>query len=168
MSGSRTRRIAWWTLVLVLIVGIVSATGFGVWQAVRTYRVEQPPDTAARDAVLEVGKSTTIAMLSYTAENVENQLNDSLSLLTGEFRETYDKLIHDTVIPSARQQKISTTAQVPGAAVESISRDRATLILFINQTTTTGTAEPTTSASSVRMGLQKIDDKWLVDKFDPL
>jgi Mce-associated membrane protein len=107
-------------------------------------------------------------MLSYQPDTVEAQLNGSLSLLTGEFRESYDSLIHDVVIPGAREKRITAIAAIPAASVVSLSRDRATLLVFINQTVTVGTAEPSDTASSVRMGMQKIDGKWLVAEFEPV
>jgi Mce-associated membrane protein len=168
VTGIRTRRLAWWTTVIVLIAAMLSALGIGLWQAVEGRQIEQAQDAAARESVLEVAKSTTIAMLSYKPDTVEAQLNGALSLLTGDFRESFAELTSDTVIPGAREKRITAVAAVPAASVVSLSRDRATLLVFINQTVTVGTAEPSDTASSVRMDLQKINDKWLVAEFDPV
>lgn len=168
MTAGGTRRVAWWTTVIALIVAIVATLGVGLWQAADGREVELNGDTAARQEVLDTAKSTTTTMLSYTPENVETELRESLPLLTGEFRKSYEDLITDVVIPGAREKNITAVAQVPAAAVESLSSDRAAVLLFVNQTVTTGTDAPQDTASSVKVGLQKLNGKWLIDRFDPV
>jgi Mce-associated membrane protein len=168
MTGTGKRRAAWWTTVVVLIIAVVSTLAIGLWQAVEGRQIERAQDDSARQTVIDVAKSTAIKMLSYKPDTVEAQLNGNLPLLTGEFRESYESLIHDVVIPGAKQKQINAVASVPAASVASLSRDRATLLVFINQTVTAGTAEPEDTASSVRISMQKIDGKWLVAEFEPL
>src|SRR5690625_157611 len=80
----------------------------------------------------------TIAMLSYQADTVEQDLEAGRDRLSGDFRDSYTSLIHDVVIPGARQKKISTVASIPAAASVSASYDRAVVRLFVNQTVTMG------------------------------
>jgi hypothetical protein len=42
------------------------------------------------------------------------------------------------------------------------------MIVFVNQQTTVPPVAPTTTASSVRVGLQKINGAWLIDALDQL
>jgi Mce-associated membrane protein len=47
--------------------------------------------------------------------------------------------------------------------------DQAKVLVFVNQTTTSSDRnEPSQSASSVVVTLNKIDGKWLISAFDPV
>lgn len=122
----------------------------------------------ARAETVQVAKDSTVAMLSYKPDTVEQQLNDARSLLTGEFEESYTGLINDIVIPGAKQKQISAVASVPAAASVSADPNEAVVLVFVNQTVVVGQDAPTDTASSVRVTLEKIDDRWLISKFDPV
>ncbi|KUI33771.1 hypothetical protein AU197_20395 [Mycobacterium sp. IS-1590] len=123
---------------------------------------------AARAESVQVAKDSTVAMLSYKPDTVEQQLNDARSLLTGDFEESYTGLINDVVIPGAQQKQISAVASVPAAASVSAGPDEAVVLVFVNQTVVMGQDAPTDTASSVRVTLEKIDGRWLISKFDPV
>lgn len=146
-------------------VALLLAAGAGVlkWQdsarrAAETGAVESV--AAARDA--------TAAILSYRAESVEQDLNAARDRLTGSFLDSYTRLIHNVVIPGAKQKKISTLAQVPAASSVSATERHAVALVFVDQTVTIGNGAPTNSASSVRVTLDKVDGRWLVSGFDPI
>ncbi len=124
-------------------------------------------DTARAESV-QVAKDSTVAMLSYKPDTVEQQLNGARSLLTGEFEESYTGLINDIVIPGAKQKQISAVASVPAAASVSADLNEAVVLVFVNQTVVVGQDAPTDTASSVRVTLEKIDGRWLISKFDPV
>ena len=47
--------------------------------------------------------------------------------------------------------------------------DSAVVLVFINQTTTSKeNPDGAFAASSVKVGLKKIDDRWLISAFDPV
>jgi hypothetical protein len=48
------------------------------------------------------------------------------------------------------------------------SLTHAEVLLFVNQTITVGGDAPSNTASTVRVTLDKIDDRWLVSQFDPV
>lgn len=123
---------------------------------------------AARAESVQAAKDSTVAMLSYKPDTVEQQLNDARSLLTGEFEESYTGLINDVVIPGAQQKQISAVASVPAAASVSADSEEAVVLVFVNQTVVMGQDAPTDTASSVRVTLEKIDGDWLISKFEPV
>ena len=122
----------------------------------------------ARDESVEVAKESTTALLSYKPDTVEKQLNDARGRLTGEFRDQYTKLINDVVIPGAKEKQISAVANVPEAASVSANPGRAVVLVFVNQTVIVGAGAPTDTASSVRITLDKVGDRWLISQFDPV
>jgi Mce-associated membrane protein len=123
--------------------------------------------TASVDA-MQAAKDSTIAMLSYKPDTVEQQLTAARDLLTSDFRDQYTSLTNDVVIPGAKQKQISAVATVPAMASVSANPRHAVVLVFVNQTVIVGQDAPTDSASSVRVTLDKVGDRWLIAKFDPV
>jgi Mce-associated membrane protein len=130
-------------------------------------------DTARTESV-QAASDTTVAMLSYKPDTVEKQLTEARNRLTGEFLGTYTELTTNVVIPGAQQKKISAVASVPRLddkpAAASVSADpsHAVVLVFVNQTVTVGDGVPADTASSVRITLDKVGDRWLISQFDPV
>lgn len=124
-------------------------------------------DTARIQSV-QVASASTIAILSYTPDKVEQQLNDARNLLTGEFRDSYTSLIDGVVIPGARQQQISAVATVPKAGSISANQTHAVVLVFVDQTVAVGTGAPSSTATSVRVTLDKVGGSWLISEFIPV
>ena len=147
--------------VVALLLGALA--GFLKWQ-----------DASARGAQIAATESvaaasdTTIAMLSYSADTAEKELNEARSRLTGSFLEEYTKLINTVVIPGAKEKQISAVAKVSAAASVSATPDHAVVLVFVDQTTTIGKDAPTASASSVRVTVDHIGGRWLVSGFEPV
>ena len=72
------------------------------------------------------------------------------------------------VIPGAKEKQISAVANVPEAASVSANPGRAVVLVFVNQTVIVGAGVPTDTASSVRITLDKVGDRWLISQFDPV
>jgi Mce-associated membrane protein len=149
------------------------AAGFARWEynsseygAVPPAASQQNPSPAF-DSV-NAAKDSTIKMLSYKPDTVEQQLNSARDLLTGEFRDSYTSLINDVVIPGATQKQISAVASVPAAASISADPTHAVVLVFVNQTVVVGQELPTDTASSVRVTLDKVDGRWLISEFEPV
>ena len=146
-------------LALVLALG----AGYLKWQdnSVRAGQI-------AAISSVQAAKDTTIALLSYHPDTVEEQLVAARDLLTGDFRESYIALTTDLVIPGAKEERIAAVASVPAAASVSATPTEAVALVFVNQTVSVGQDPPTDTASSVRVTLQKVGDRWLISKFDPV
>jgi Mce-associated membrane protein len=122
----------------------------------------------ARIESVQAAKDSTIALLSYKPDTVEQQLGAARDLLTGDFRDSYTSLTNDVVIPGAKQKQIAAVATVPAVASVSANLNHAVVLVFVNQTVNVGQDAPTDTASSVRVTLEKIGDRWLISKFDPV
>jgi Mce-associated membrane protein len=123
---------------------------------------------AARDQSVQAAKDSTVALLSYKPDSVQEQLTAARDRLTGEFRGQYTDLTNNVVIPGAKQKQISAVASVPAAASVSANPSHAVVLVFINQTVTVGNNVPAQTASSVRITLDKVGDRWLISQFDPV
>lgn len=125
-------------------------------------------DAAARSESTQAAAAGTIALLSYTPDKVEQQLNDARRLLTGDFLDSYTSLINQVVIPGAKQQGIAAVTTVPKVGSVSATPTEAVALVFVNQTVTVGTTAPTSTASSVRVTLEKSGSQWLISAFTPV
>ena len=83
---------------------------------------------------MQAAKDSTIALLSYKPDTVEQQLTAARDLLTGDFRDSYTSLTNDVVIPGAKQKQISAVATVPAMASVSANPRHAVVLVFVNQT----------------------------------
>jgi Mce-associated membrane protein len=122
----------------------------------------------ARIESVATAKESTIALLSYTPETADKDLGAARDRTTGTFTEAYTQLVHDVVIPGAKQKHISAVAKVPAAASVSATLNHAVALVFIDQTVVMGTDPPTDTASSVRVTLDKVGGRWLISGFDPV
>ena len=160
-------RIVAFAVLPALAVVLAVAAGYLKWQ-----EASRDETRAAATESVAAAREITPAILSYKAESVDKDLNAVRDRLTGSFLDSYTKLINEVVIPGAKQQKISAAAQVAAAASVSATPEHAVTLLFVNQTVTMGAggdkSAPTTTASSVRVTLDKVDGRWLVSGFDPV
>jgi Mce-associated membrane protein len=122
----------------------------------------------ARTESVRAATDSTIALLSYKPDTVEKDLDAARSRLTGSFLNAYTSLTHDVVIPGAKQKQISAIATVPAAASASATENHAVVLLFVNQSVIIGQDAPTSTASSVRVTLDKVGGRWLISQFDPV
>jgi Mce-associated membrane protein len=156
---------------LALVLAL--AAGFARWEYVASDYGALPPvaseqnPSPAMDSIA-AAKDSTIKMLSYKPDTVEQQLNSARDLLTGEFRNSYTSLINDVVIPGAKQKQISALASVPAAASVSADPTHAVVLVFVNQTVVVGQDPPSDTASSVRVTMEKVDGRWLISEFEPV
>ncbi|GAA1458014.1 twin-arginine translocation pathway signal [Williamsia maris] len=150
--------------VLVVLAVTTTITGVIVRNDNRDQRALQN-SAAAQQAVA----TTVVSMLSYDYADAENQLPTAEKGLTDNFRPDYTNLINNTIIPGAKQKQVVTRVSVVGNSVVSRQRDRVTMLLFLNQVTTTATEpKPATTGSRVEVTALQVDGRWLVDKLTPL
>ena len=153
------------TLGVLPAVIVLLSVGAGLlaWQD----RSHRAVETARLESV-QAASDATVAILSYKPDTVEQDLRKASDRLTGSFLESFTDLVNTVVIPGAREKKISAAAQVSAAASVSATADRAVVLVFVNQAVTVEGGAPSGTASSVRVTLDKVDDRWLVSAFDPV
>lgn len=162
-TPSRWVRVSAHVLLPALIVGLVSAAGYLKWQDVSLSNA-----TSGDPDAVQAATDGTIALLSYRPDTVVADLDAAQQRLTGSFLDSYRSLTHDVVIPGAQQKQISAVATVPAASAISTSADRSVVLAFVNQTVIVGQGAPTSTTSSVRVTLDRIDGRWLISGFDPV
>ncbi|MEE6174908.1 hypothetical protein [Mycobacterium sp. 050134] len=167
ISPGRTNRRWRRALVFGALPGLAMLLAGGVGYL----KWEKTVDAETRSARIEsvqAASESTVKILSYSPDTVERELQAARDRLTGQFRDAYTQLTHDVVIPGSKEKKISAVATVPAAASISASPDRAVVMVFVNQSITVGNEPPSTSASTVRVTLDRRENRWLISEFTPV
>lgn len=146
------------TCVLVVAVG----AAWLKWQVAESHTAVSASSTAVQAAT-----EGAVALLSYQPDTVEQELVAVRDRLTGEFRNTFTSLTDDVVIPGAKEKRISSAAEVTAASSISATDRHVEVLLFVSQTTVIGDDPPTQTASSIKVGLDKVDERWLITDFTP-
>jgi Mce-associated membrane protein len=165
---SRQRPGTWaQTLVYGVLPGlamlVAAAVGYLKWQDVSIRELQTDRSESVRAAT-----DSTIKMLSYRPDSVDNDLASARDRMTGIFRDSYTQLTRDVVIPGSKQKRISAVATVPAAASVSASHSRAVVLVFVNQSIVIGDDAPSSTASSVKVTLERVNNRWLISDFTPI
>ena len=156
-------------VVILLAVALAASSGVAAWLYFEQYRPDQETNAAAATVALDAAKNGTVALLSYSPGSLDKDFAAAKSHLTGDFLSYYTQFTEQIVTPAAKQKSVKTTAAVVRAAVSELHPDSAVVLVFINQNTTSKeNPDGAFAASSVKVGLKKINDTWLIGSFDPV
>lgn len=140
----------------VLAAGLVAVTTW-TWTS-----GEQGDDAAAREAQVAAERAI-VPVLSYDYETLEADQRAAQALMTGGYREEYDKLF--TVLEdNAPQTRTRVTADVIASGIVRAAADRVQVLVFVDRPTTNKlNAEPVVYKDQVTVAMQLVDGEWLVD-----
>ncbi|MGA5465671.1 hypothetical protein [Mycobacterium sp. NPDC050041] len=162
-SGIQWSRVFAFGVLPALALVLAVAAGVLKWHDSEVRQTD-----AARAESLQAARNTVTVMLTYDPAKIDEQLANARDLLTGPFRETYTRMTNEIVIPGAKAQGITAVAAVPGAAIESVDKNHAVTMLYVNQKVSVGGQMPTDNLSTVKVTLDKVGDRWLVSQFEPV
>jgi Mce-associated membrane protein len=152
-----------------LVLGLLAAGGLAGWLYFTQYRPDKQTDDAVAQSVVNAARDGTVALLSYKPDTLNQDFAAAKSHLTGDFLNYYDQFTKEVVTPAAQTKGVATTAQVAGAAVSELNPDKAVVLVFIDQATTSKERpDPAMASSSAKVSLAKVHGDWLITKFDPL
>jgi Mce-associated membrane protein len=142
-------------VVLVLTVAVV--LGIRAWQG------RQAED--ARDQAAAAGRKAAETALSYDYRDLDKSFAAARATMTPEFAAKFD----DTAKVAgelATKTKATVRAEVREVGVRDGDADRVTLIIFVNQTTTSTITEgkPRVDLNRTRFTMVRNGDQWLVQE----
>ena len=171
-SGARRGRFSWagrhWAAIVlaVLLVASAGAAGGVYWWM---YRPDQQTNAAVQQQAISAARDGTVALLSYSPDSLDKDLANAKAHLTGEFLKYYSQFTDQIVAPAAKQKGVKTEATVARAALSELHPDNATVLVFVNQVTTSkDRPDPALATSSVMVKLTKTDGRWLISEFNPI
>jgi Mce-associated membrane protein len=171
-SGGRRGALSWaarhWAAIVlaVLLVASAGAAGGVYWWM---YRPDQQTNAAVQQQAISAARDGTVALLSYAPDSLDKDLANAKSHLTGEFLKYYSQFTDQIVAPAAKQKGVKTEATVARAALSELHPDNATVLVFVNQVTTSkDRPDPALATSSVMVKLTKTDGHWLISEFNPI
>jgi Mce-associated membrane protein len=155
----------------VLLAAGLAAVGVLGWRYREDVRAEQ-----ARIQAVTAARQAAPVVLSYDYRHLDRDFAAARARLTGHFRDTYRKTTTTVVGPTARKYHGVVKATVaqptggsPAASVVSASANRAVILLFVNQvTTSTQVSGSRVDLNRVRMTLTRTADGWKVSAVDAL
>ena len=154
---------------LLLGITLVGSAALAAVVYFLLYQPDRQTDRAAAEAAVQAASEGTVALLSYGPDTLDQDFTEAKARLTGDFLSYYTEFTDTVVRPAAEQKKVNTNAKVVQGAVSDLQPESASVLLFINQTTTSqDLPDGLFAVSSVKVGMTKSDGKWLISSFDPV
>lgn len=166
LSRTARRRRTLLGATLGLLLGSAVAAGSVYWFL---FRPDQMTNPAAQQQVIAAAKEGIEAALSYSPENLDNDLATAKSHMTGQFLDYYSDFTKNVVTPAAKDKGVKTEANAARAAVSEMHPDKADVLVFVNQVTTSkARPTPALATSTVLVTMVKSGDRWLISEFNPV
>jgi Mce-associated membrane protein len=148
---------------------LLASVGVATWVYLSTYRPDQQTNAAVAARVVQAASDGTKSILSYAPDSMDKDFANAKSHLTGDFLNYYTQFTQDIVAPAVKTKAVKTSAAVVRSAVAQLHPDSAEVLLFVNQTTQSKeNPDGAFAASSVKVGLVKVGNDWLISTFDPV
>jgi len=151
-------------LAVVAVAAIVLTSVLAVRVHHRVQVYDAGPDASA------AAERALTAVLSYDYRHMEADRDRAAQFLTPSYRKQYLKNFNDLLTkgpdgspgPAVKTQAV-VTANVLDTGVVDAESDRVRVIVFVNQSSAKGTAQPTVFQDRVVATMVHQGDKWLVD-----
>lgn len=160
-----------WALVLAVV--LLLAAGAVQLGAARASGDQRPDNLALVDqpATAEVEQAVSAALVrvfSYDWSDPDPTAKAADQTLADGARRQYD-LLFDQLTAKAPDQQLVLSAQVQVAAVQTLTDDRATLLVFLDQASQrAGDRESSRSAAQLSVSAQRYDGTWRITGFEAL
>lgn len=157
------------TVAVALAAILAVSAGLACWLYLSVYRVDQRVSPEAEQAAVAAAADGATALLTYAPKTLEKDFAAAESHLTGDFLAYYTEFTKNVVTPAAQQKGVRTVASVVSKGIVSMRPNKAEVLIFVNQTTvSTANPDGSYSMSSVKVGLENHDGRWLISSFDPV
>ncbi len=124
---------------------------------------------ATKLQVAQTSADAITTLWTYNPENIESLPDRAARYLSNDFANQYRQLI-DSLVPTNKQAQVTNNTEVMGTAVETISRDEATAIVYTNTVSTSPVTKnvPSLRYMSYRLTLQRSGGDWLITQMPAL
>lgn len=167
--GRSVRRcLARWRPILLTIL-LLASTGFATGYFFSVFRLDWQTNDAARNQAVAAASDGAVALLSYSPETLAHDFTNAKSRVTENYLPYYQQFADQIVGPSAQRGQVTTTASVVKAAVSEMQPDSAVVLVFVKQKTASkAKPEPVVTSNSLKITMKKVNNSWLIEKFEGL
>lgn len=151
------------TLLIAVVVGLAAAGGWFYWDRVQT-RGEQ----SARAVLPKLAAREIPQVFGYDYQTVERSLAAAYPMLTPAFRQEFERIANQQIIPEARKREVVTQANVVGVGVMAAKRESASVMVYMNRTVTDKSRQPIYDGSRLRVEYKKVGGDWLINYITPI
>jgi Mce-associated membrane protein len=156
--------------VLGVLAGLLAVAlaldGFVVWRELSQRQAEEDAARALHSALIQsppVAEKAAAAVLAFRHDTVDKDLAEARRFLSEEYAPDYISSI-GLIKGETQRQQVTVKADVLSSGVVEAGAERAEVLLFVNQTTTTPLrSEPTTALNRVVFSMMREDGAWKVD-----
>lgn len=162
-------------LAVLMVVAAVGLGGLGTWFTLEA-RQARSTAAAANTALVDTGATAEVSaaitnslnrIFSYSYDKPDATEKAASEALRGPALDTYHRLFAQ-VRELAPQQKIVLTTRVVHIAVQSLTGDRAQLLVFLDQSATRADNNTTsTGAAQLSVTAEKQGDSWVIIDLTP-
>ena len=159
-----------WTVVTVLgvatvlVLALALALGLFRWD-VRDVRRQDRVQEATRSAPA-VAERAAAAILAYDYSTLDADEKSAERYLTPSYKKRYVQTFTKLVKPNAAKVRARVKADVKASGVTQADPDRVTVLLYVNQTTTStaNSGEPQVALNRVQLTMVRQGGTWKVDQ----
>jgi Mce-associated membrane protein len=158
----------WRVTTAAVLALLVAGSGVAAY-LLDTQTSDKTATQQERDAAVAAAKTEIPQILSYNYKTLNADLARASADTTGQFSGQFGVLASQLIGPNATKQQTVTKAAVATAAAVDSSGDEVTVLVFLDQSTTSK-AQPKAQVSSgqLRVTMQKVNGRWLVEQFQAL
>lgn len=159
VRGGGAARVLTVTLGVLIVLVLTLAGVLGV----KAWRGKQAED--ARGQAAAAGRRAAETALSYDYRKLDQSFADARATMTPEFAATFDETAK-VAGELATKTKATVRADVREVGIRDGDADRVTLIIFVNQTTTSTITQgkPRVDLNRTRFTMVRSGDRWLVQE----
>jgi Mce-associated membrane protein len=172
-AGEPRRRGGWSAdsprLAVAVATAVLAATATALAGLVTTHVSSVNAVESTRSDVVGAATSGVATVLSYDYRHLDSDFAAAERLLSPKFRKQYDDTTAKGVKPLAAKYKAISSADVSAAGIVEAERDRAVVLVFVNQTVTNSQlTAPRLDRSRIDVTLVRSNGHWLIDKLTTL
>ena len=151
-------------LAIVTSAGLFVAAGGFAAAAVQPYLMNRAT-VATKYKIAQTAADAITTLWSYTPEDMDTLSSRSAKYLGGDFEDQYRTFV-DAIAATNKQAKVTSSTQVVGAGIESLTGDEATALVYTNTTSTSEQSNniPSLQYLSYRLELKRYGSDWRVTR----
>ena len=166
--GAGRLRLRWRVILMAVLVVLVAGSAAEA-ASLATQQSNHTAEQSAQNAAMAAATTDIEQILSYNYRDLSADLTKASSDTTGEFNGQFGVLASQLIGPTAAKEHTVTKATVPDASVISGSGNQVVVLLFVDQSTTNDKQKKAQeNVSQVRVTMENVAGRWLVEEFQAL